>query len=238
MTFPKWRIAMMIRQRSGTTSANSTTAWPRSLSQAPPAAGALSAFERRLPELPRRAGVDDRRARSANPSCAARIWTHADLSSRPRMSRLRGETVELAGDAAEEVADPVTQHAEVTASSDDEEADHHRVLGRALTLLALETPRKSWPNLSEIRSNIPYLPFELAGRHESRRCLTRSIKAAGLRALRTAKGWVGPPLRISVRVGAMGDNRAVADHIDLARSDGRRLPRTRRRARSRRASAA
>ena len=30
MTFPKWKIAMMISKRSGTTSANSTAPWPLS----------------------------------------------------------------------------------------------------------------------------------------------------------------------------------------------------------------
>src|SRR5688572_314275 len=114
---------------------------------------------------------------------------------RPSIRHLRDERVQLGRDAVEEVVDPDTEDAEADGQADDEEADDHGVLGRALALLALE-PRSELSDLERnpLEHSLP--PFELAGRSDP--ALLDTFHLGGrLVPIRTAKGWVGPPLRIS-----------------------------------------
>src|SRR5918994_7816989 len=62
------------------------------------------------------------------------------------------------------------------------------------------SPVRSSPSLSEIRSNIPYLPLNSQRRLHP--ALLDTFHLGGRqRRLRTAKGWVEPPVRITFRWG-------------------------------------
>src|SRR5688572_2381448 len=106
MTFPKWRIATMIRQRNGTTMANSTADWPRSL---------RSRTARREVRKPSSEG--SRTSREAEPSRGQErspttrngggaIRSMLVSLMCPGTRGLRNEVRQLLGDIAEEVVDP------------------------------------------------------------------------------------------------------------------------------------
>ena len=107
-----------------------------------------------------------------------------------------------------------TEDTEADGQADDEEADHHGVLGRALALLALEAGQHE---RNPLEHSLP--PFQLAARRDPAllrlTSFSRVVRAA---PHREGVGGATPSAQLHRR--PADDNRGVADYVEVTRADG------------------
>ena len=212
----------MIRQSSGTTMRELDRRLAALAAQPPPDAGALSASNEGS-----RSSRERRRGRPVSevrrPVRAVRIGHMSTLPTVPSAAEIRPSSAPAT--SAEELLDRRAEGAEAEGETDDEEADDHGVLGRALALLALELGDElDQLERNPLEHSLP--PIRTCRPALIRHCLTRLHLGGALDGAPHREGVdrTTPSDQLPV---CGGDNRAVADHIDLTRSDGRPVCRAR-----------
>ena len=198
----------MTRRSSGTTRANSTADWPDSLLEEAPRPCRSEAPARS--GRPERDGRSDATLRSASVSL---VYSRCPNSSRCPTVLLRVDDGSSASATRSGSRRSRYRGApRPSVSADDEEADHHGVLSRALALLALEAGQHE---RNPLEHSLP--PFQLAARRDPALLrLTQLSHVARAAPHREGVGGATPSAQLHRR--QAGDNRGVADYVEITRS--------------------